>query len=41
VIVARWRWFGFGFVHGGKREIGEEGREKKLERGDYLFGHIF
>lgn len=27
-------WLGFGFVHGGEREIGEEGRERKLERGD-------
>ena len=24
-----------------KREIGEEGREKKLERGDFFFYYIF
>ena len=43
MIVARWRvWLGFGFVHGGEREMGEEGKEKKkLERGDYFFGYIF
>ena len=42
MIVAGWRrWFGFRFVHGGKRETGEEGRENKLERGDYFFGYIF
>ena len=30
-------WLGFGFVHGGEREMGEEGRERELERGDYFF----
>ena len=31
-------WLGFGFVHSGEeRETGEEGRERKLERGDYYF----
>ena len=30
MIVARWRvWLRFGFVHGGEREMGEEGKEKK------------
>ena len=42
MIVARWRvWLGFGFVHGGERETGEEGRERKLEIEDYFFGYIF
>ena len=27
-------WLRFGFVHGGERETREEGRERKLERGD-------
>ena len=30
-------WLGFGFVHSGERETGEEGRERKLERGDFFF----
>ena len=42
MIVAGWRrWFGFGLVHGGKRETGEEGSGKKLERAYYFFGYIF
>ena len=44
--VSKWqlgfaeRWLGFGF-HSGDREIREEGREKKLEGGDFFFGYIF
>lgn len=33
-LILLWLGFGFGFVHGGERETGEEGRERKLERGD-------
>ena len=29
-------WLGFDFVHSGGRETGEEGRERKLERGNFF-----
>ena len=34
-------WLGFGFVHGGERETGEEGRKRKLKRRFFFFGYIF
>ena len=34
-------WLGFGFVHGGERETGEEGRKRKLKRRFYFFGYVF
>ena len=36
IVVGRRKWLGFGFVHNGERETGEEGTEK-LERGDFFF----
>ena len=30
-------WLGFGFIHGGEKETGEEGRERRL----FFFGYIF
>ena len=34
-------WLGFRFVHNGERETGEEGRERKLETGDFFFWVIY